>query len=69
MYETHGGAEVQRENHLVCISSPRARIVKSRDMLLFCLLDLGHLRNNGGQRVEGSDGVWKGVMHTDGSLG
>lgn len=69
VYETHRGAEVQRENHLVCFPCPHAGIVKSRDVLLFWLLGLRHLRNDGGQRAEGSEVVWKGVMHTAGSLG
>lgn len=54
---------MRRENHLVCIPSPRAGIAKSRDVLLFCLLDLGYLRNDGGWRAERSERVWEGVMH------
>lgn len=38
-------------------------------MLLFWLLDPRHLRNDGGQRAQGSEGAGKGVMHTAGSLG
>lgn len=54
----------REKNHLVCIPSPRAGVVKRRDVLL----DLGQLRNDGGQRAEGTEGVWKGVVHTAGSV-